>query len=159
MASITVTLHDGELPLQRVTVGVTDAIHILHGHVPSGGRRWIMFRGCIVMAAFSFGHHGIRDGDHLYVVRPRSPANLASAHSFPRSGTIPWSRGLLRGGNALVMEASRLSDLASLMHSGPTRSGESSEGDAIQQHWRTVLGNDNPGNAEEPNEEPLPTCW
>jgi hypothetical protein len=116
-----------------------------------------MFRGSLIMAAFSFGHHGIKDGDHLYVVRPTSPIKSASSQPLRRSDTRPWTRGLLRGGNALLMEASRLSDLAAHMQCDPTGMPEPSDRVGFQRPWRTVL--DPMHRPDEPSTEPLPICW
>jgi hypothetical protein len=53
------------------------------------------------MAAFTFKHHGIEDGDSVYVVRPSQHA-VESRKSESRQG----------GRGALVREAGRLSDLS-----------------------------------------------
>jgi hypothetical protein len=152
MTFITVTLHDGESPPQRITVAVTDSIHTLHSHVPGGSRRLIIYRGSLLMTAFSFNHHGIKDGDDLYIARP------ASKHSY--HPPLPIAReGLLRGGNTVLMEASRLSDLgratAELRASAVGRKEEGGP-EAVNATGQTILGDTDP---EEPSTTPLPPCW
>jgi hypothetical protein len=160
MDSITVTLHDSEAPVQRVTVSVMDAIQTLHDQIPAGGRRCIVFRGSLIMAAFSFRHHGIKDGDDLYVVRPKpslkTRPGLTSHESRPRlcvSGTDHRAASLLR-------EAARLSDLAehrTLIRAAAIERADG--GAAVQVHrvWETVL---NAAQAPHgPNTDPLPTHW
>jgi hypothetical protein len=156
MDSITVTVHDGAAPAQRTTVCVMDPLQILHDRIPAGGRRLIVFRGSVVMAGFSFRHHGIKDGDDLYVVRPRterkSPPTmrpgiyLSGARSF---GLV--SSGLLR-------EAARLSDLTD--HGRLIRAAMLDIADDPLLHSqmpRTVIPRS--GEAGKLSTEPLPTSW
>jgi hypothetical protein len=160
MSSITVTLHDGDLPLQRVTVNVTDAVQTLHGLVPGGGRRLVIFRGSLLMAAFSFRHHGIKDGDDLYIVRPASRPRIRPDRPARRPRALQWGHGLMRGGGTLLMEASRLADLAcatSQIRSDPPSPPEPHGRARPQQPWKTVL--DGPREAGGPSTEPLPVWW
>jgi hypothetical protein len=154
MGSITVTVHDGEAPTQRVTVGVMDPIQILQDHIPAGGRRLIVYRGSLVMAGFSFRHHGIKDGDDLYVVRPRaelkSPAPIR--HGIYRSDT----RAVEAFSSSLLREAARLSDLTD--HGSLIRAAILADDPLFDsQTHRTVIPRSAKGGR--PSIEPLPVSW
>lgn len=147
MRSITVTVHDGEAPTQRITVGVMDPIQIIQHHIPAGGRRLIVFRGSLVMAAFSFCHHGIKDGDDLYVVRPHTEPKPPPRSSRARA----FSNGLLR-------EAARLSDLTD--HGRCVRPAIVADADdrllRTPKHRTVAPRREEPGG---PSTAPLPVCW
>jgi hypothetical protein len=106
------------------------------------------------MAAFSFGHHGIADGDDLYVVRP-APRPRAAPDRPLRRG-----RGLLRGGNALLIEASRLSDhagAAAEMRAGHRGFAAPPVPPRAPRPRPTALGRTrDPGG---PSTDPLPAPW
>jgi hypothetical protein len=160
MDLITVTLHDGEAPTQRVTVSVMDAIQTLQDQIPAGGRRWIVFRGSLVMAAFSFRHHGIKDGDDLYVVRPKSPLKTRPGLAFHEPRPRRCVPGTVHRAASLLREAARLSDLAAhraLIRRTAIESADNGEAVQARKVWETVL--DGAEVPCEPSTEPLPKCW
>jgi hypothetical protein len=147
MDLITITLHDGESPAQHITVGLLDAIQTLQVQIPAGGRRWIIFRGSLIMAAFSFRHHGIKDGDDLYVIRPKPSAKIRSSIAS-------------RNDKSLLREAARLSDLTkhrALIHASAIDKCDEEAEVQVPGAWETILkGVEALG---EPSTEPLPTSW
>jgi hypothetical protein len=166
MDSITITLHDGELPTKRVTVGVMDPIQILHDQIPAGGRRLIIFRGSLIMAGFTFRHHGIKDGDDLYVVRPRARSTTHSDAANQRStlqrrpALEAWLYGSVHGAASLLREAGRLSDLTTRglpIRAAAIEDAGNETAVRISRLWKMILEED--GRSQGPRTDPLPICW
>jgi hypothetical protein len=153
MESITVTLHDGAGPTQRITVGVMNPVQILQDHIPAGGRRLIAYRGSLVMAGFSFRYHGVKDGDDLYVVRPR--AALKSPRPMRPGIYLSDARDVGAFSSGLLREAARLCDLTD--HGRPMRPAMDDEPLRISQIHRTVIARSE--EARQPSTEPLPVSW
>jgi hypothetical protein len=100
------------------------------------------------MAGFSFRHHGIKDGDELYVIRPNSGGSPGNQRS-PRANEV------VRGANSFLQEAARLSDLS---YHGRVIRERSEETETSRAHpWETIL--EGAGRAGAPSTQPLPSWW
>jgi hypothetical protein len=142
MATITITLHDGDVSTQRITVAVKDPIQILHDHITPGGRRLIIHRGSVIMTGFSFQHHGVQDGDELHVIRRRGPPSQRSAR---------WAAEM-RHSNALLREAARLSDLWQRIRGVAVGDTDDIGHATVPLIYKTVLD----GGADNASTDPLP---
>jgi hypothetical protein len=163
MEWITVNVHDGDAPTLRITVAAADPIQKLHTCIPGGSHRLIVFNGSIRMVGLTFRYHGIKDGDGVSVVRPKSHPKAAlqsPCHGSPfqrRVFSEIHSRSKEVGPWSLVREAGRLTDLSQLraqIRSSTIESLDTMPSPAIMStdiQKSPVLAR--------LNTEPLPICW
>jgi hypothetical protein len=166
MESITITLHDDEAPTQHVTVNVMDSIQIIHNHIPIGGRRLILFHGSLLMAGFSFKYHRIKDGDDVYVIRPKPSLkrhqNAGNHRSLSTKRSAYGTRkfGGVHNADSLLREASRLSDVTDrrwMIRTPPFELPDDQTAVKVDSDWKTII--DGTAGSDGPNTEPLPSCW
>jgi hypothetical protein len=67
--TITIRLHTSNKDTRDIVVHPSDPIKVLDQEVKGNEKRFIMFNGNILMTSFSFKFFGVKDGDHLYVLR------------------------------------------------------------------------------------------
>jgi hypothetical protein len=121
MVIITITLHDGDSPRQRIRVDESESLQILEDYIPARGRRLISHHGSILMAGFSFMYHGVKDDDHLYVIRPIDRPERRQTVSLGESSRDLTFRSdrrffpIFQRQCPIIMEAARLSDLAGIV--------------------------------------------
>jgi hypothetical protein len=117
MGIISITLHDGDTPPQHIHVDETNSIQVLEDYIPVGGRRLICHHGSILLTGFSFMYHGVKENDHLYVIRPICPPErLSEVTTRPSFSARQLSADCelfpdFVGSSSLIREAARLSDL------------------------------------------------
>jgi hypothetical protein len=163
MESITVNVHDGDAPTQHNTVAATDPIHKLHTCIPGGSRRLIVFKGYVRMVGFTFKYHGIKDGDDLYVVRPKS--HPKAAHQSPSHGSTLqnrvfseiYSKSKEVGTLSLIREAGRLTDLSQWRAQIRSSAIESLE--TVQSPTIPPTDIQESPALTRLNTDPLPRCW
>jgi hypothetical protein len=163
MESITVNVHDGDAQTQRITVSATDPIQKLHTCIPGGSRRLIVFNGYVCMVGFTFKYHGIKDGDDVYVVRPKS--HPKAAPQSPYHGSTLQSRAFSEihsrskevGTRSLIREAGRLADLSQLR--AQIRSSTIESLDAMPSPTIQSTDIQTSPVLTRLNTEPLPICW
>ncbi|EAY02513.1 hypothetical protein TVAG_020660 [Trichomonas vaginalis G3] len=68
---ITIYLHDANAEVREVTVNKTDCLQVLEDEIKGDDKRFIMYKNALLMMSFSFQFFGIKDGDHLYVLRAK----------------------------------------------------------------------------------------
>lgn len=95
---ITIHLHMSGTDVRDVVVHPGDQIQVLDQEVKGEDKRYIIFNNNILLTSFSFKFFGIKDGDHLYVLRaPRNPSRQSqkqknllqkakNAYSFVKMG-------------------------------------------------------------------------
>jgi len=67
--AITVRLHDQNNNVQEVIVNPNDLIQVLDVNVPGKERRFLYYKGNILMTSFSFKFFNIHDGDDIFILR------------------------------------------------------------------------------------------
>jgi hypothetical protein len=114
MVPITVLLHDAGCSPRRVCVDDRDPVHVLERSIAGGGRRLIVFGKAVLMTGFTFHYHGIKNNDHLYVVRPvtRPDGAQKCSHSDLCVLGDPRCFPTVAVRLAVVREAARLSDVS-----------------------------------------------
>jgi hypothetical protein len=151
---IEINVHDSGNVIQRISVNATDPVQVLERHIPVSSRQLIVFRGHVLMPAFSFQYHGITDNQHIHVVR-RDTAALDSGSTRPQ----------LRGGcgppthRSLLLQVAKLADhaLADAPWEVTDKQNMESEPQYHGQIQTTVVG-EVPSQSD-PHCEPLPCRW
>jgi hypothetical protein len=164
MTSITVNVHSLNRPTQPITVCALDPVHVLHDQIPRTGRRMVVHRGSLVMAAFSFQHHGIKDGDDLYIVETKARTHRGCAQEiwnsptrklFTRESRAQYS---CLNDRSLLRELARLCDLSDHWRPPARRSVDAEPLNEQPPAQRPVPARIAP-KTEAPNTEALPTWW
>jgi hypothetical protein len=162
MASLRLRLHTSDSPPQIITVCTLDPVQTLDNWIPRGGRQFIVYKGSVLMSAFSFQYHGIKDGDDIYIVQvkgrtraPPGPQDTKSALQKLFTREQQTDRFVLNE-RSLMMELARLCDLSG--HWGPwgSRASQTAE-EQRSKSWTTLLA-DLPRPLR-PNTDALPRCW
>ncbi|EAX94394.1 hypothetical protein TVAG_194800 [Trichomonas vaginalis G3] len=68
---ISVFLHDSNNEIKEISVHKTDPVQVLQDEIKGNDKRFIMYKNSLLMTSFSFQFFGIKDGDHLYVLRTK----------------------------------------------------------------------------------------
>lgn len=110
---ISIVLHYQDSPEKQITVNKLDPISVLHNYVPDeGGDRMILAKNCLLMPSFSFKYHGIRNGDHMHVVRPQIHSKGVRSKCKEKDSSDYWNRRIaLMNQSNTVKEAARLVDI------------------------------------------------
>ena len=66
---INVRLHDSEEETKIICINPNDSVQVLVNSVKGDDRRFLFYKGGILMTAFSFKFFKISDGDDIYVLR------------------------------------------------------------------------------------------
>lgn len=111
--SISIFLHYGEGPERQITVNEFDQVGTLQQYVPdTANDRIIIANNSVLMPAFSFKYHSIKDGDHMYVIRTRMHRKGAKAQERSKASHGYWKRRIqIMNKSDKTTEASRLVDL------------------------------------------------
>lgn len=119
--TICVNLHDPGQGTVSVTVHPMDTVSVLTNHVMSGGSRVLCYKGAAITAGFTFQFLGIRNGDDIYVVKPKQPRrvsdkdylrhNLKKKERLRRMALMMNSGLTISGARSLAREAARLMDV------------------------------------------------
>jgi hypothetical protein len=159
MVSLRLRLHTPSCPPQTITVCALDPVETLDNWSPRGGRRFIVHKGSVLMSAFSFQYHGIKDNDDIYLVqvkgRSRAPSSPKSAVQKLFNRELNCDRPAFNE-RSLLMQIARLCDLSG--HWGPlgNRAGQAPD-EQGPKSWTTLLGDGT--EPLRPNTEALPRCW
>lgn len=116
---ITIYLHDVNCPVRELTVRKTDCIQVLQDEVKGDDKRFIMYKNSLLMSSFSFQFFGVKDGDHLYVLRARYNNKKRDLTDTPKNNLQKqlnnFSRVTLANGNVEVIDKSALLECTRLL--------------------------------------------
>jgi hypothetical protein len=124
----------------------------------------VVHRGSLVMAAFSFQHHGIKDGDDLYIVEAQAKTHRPRAQQIWNSPTRKLFTRESRAGysclndRSLLRELARLCDLSDQWRTPGRRNIDADALEAQRPAERPVPVRIVP-KPQAPNTEALPTSW
>lgn len=90
--TITVFIHDGDELPRAITVKVSDSIRIIDEEIHEKGQRVFYCNGSIILPAFSFNFFGIKDMDHIFVIRLKEHKNV---HNMMISNLQPSTKKAL----------------------------------------------------------------
>ena len=113
--TIRVFLHDVPAEPVEINVNLCDSVRRLDDFVCEKGTRVFFYNGRIIVPAFSFSFFDIKDGDHIFVVRPQHNnhrMNTQSAKCSHVSKDQILRKLQAKLAASLITEAARLSDIS-----------------------------------------------
>lgn len=111
--NISIVLHYEDGLAKQITVDEFDQVSILQKYVSnSGNDRLIVANNSVLMPAFSFKYHGIKDGDHVHLIRTRLPRKGTASVNRSNASQQYWKRRIqMMTKSDAMLEAARIMDL------------------------------------------------